>query len=117
MKLNISTTNIRSLFRLSSGNSKFTVLQKWGVILFALYVSQCALGAFIHWVKPKNSQGRPLQNYLHAVFGLILIALGFFQVRTGYKTEWPKAVGRGDLMEGADFMWYTWILVSQNNMS
>ncbi|KAJ4488877.1 hypothetical protein C8J55DRAFT_506439 [Lentinula edodes] len=85
--------------------------KKWGVILFALYVSQCALGAFIHWVKPKNSPGRPLQNYLHAVFGLILIALGFFQVRTGYKTEWPKAVGRGDLMEGADFMWYTWILI------
>ncbi|KAJ4490922.1 hypothetical protein J3R30DRAFT_3427067 [Lentinula aciculospora] len=85
--------------------------KKWGIILFALYICQCALGALVHWVKPKNSTGRPLQNYLHAGFGLILIGLGFYQVHSGYKKEWPETVGRADLMRDADLIWYIWIVV------
>ncbi|KAJ3733386.1 CBD9-like protein [Lentinula guzmanii] len=85
--------------------------KKWGAALFALYVSQCIFGAFIHWVKPTKSTGRPLQNYLHAVTGLILIGLGFYQVRSGYKNEWPKAIGREDVMEGVNVVWYAWIVI------
>ncbi|KIK69377.1 hypothetical protein GYMLUDRAFT_53798 [Collybiopsis luxurians FD-317 M1] len=85
--------------------------KKWGVALFGLYVFQCALGAFIHWVKPKRSTGRPFQNYLHAVLGLIIVGLGFYQVRSGYKTEWLKAVGRGEIIEDADLFWYAWVVI------
>lgn len=76
-----------------------------------LYWVQCALGAFIHWVKPKRSTGRPVQNYFHAIFGLFIIALAFYQVRTGYKTEWPNTTGRGDIAKGADVVWYIWVVV------
>jgi hypothetical protein len=63
-------------------------------------------------VKPKSSTRRPLQNYIHAIFGLILIAFGFYQVRTGYKTEWFYAVPTGGEIVGADIAWYAWIVVS-----
>ncbi|KAG7439470.1 CBD9-like protein [Guyanagaster necrorhizus] len=85
--------------------------KQWGVAIFVIYWVQCALGAFIHWVKPKRPAGRPLQNYFHAVFGLFIIALAFYQVRTGYKTEWPSATGRGDIAKGADIVWYIWVVV------
>lgn len=85
--------------------------KQWGVAIFVLYWVQCALGAFIHWVKPKRSTGRPLQNYFHAIFGLFIIALAFYQVRTGYKTEWPNTTGRGDIAKGADIVWYIWVVM------
>ncbi|KAK0213312.1 hypothetical protein DFS33DRAFT_114801 [Desarmillaria ectypa] len=85
--------------------------KQWGVVIFVLYWVQCALGAFIHWVKPKRSTGRPLQNYFHATFGLLIISLAFYQVRTGYKTEWPRTTGRGDIAQGADIVWYVWVVV------
>ncbi|KAK0462503.1 uncharacterized protein EV420DRAFT_1192002 [Desarmillaria tabescens] len=85
--------------------------KQWGVAIFALYWVQCALGAFIHWVKPKRSTGRPLQNYFHAIFGLFIISLAFYQVRTGYKTEWPMTTGRGDIANGANVIWYIWVVV------
>ncbi|KAF9065426.1 hypothetical protein BDP27DRAFT_59013 [Rhodocollybia butyracea] len=84
--------------------------KKGGAALFGLYLLQCVLGALIHWVKPRNSTRRPLQNYLHAIFGLILIALGFYQVRTGYKREWFLAVPSGEIA-GADIVWYIWVVL------
>ncbi|KAF5374583.1 hypothetical protein D9757_010155 [Collybiopsis confluens] len=95
--------------------------KKWGVGLFVLYIFQCLLGAFIHWVKPKvkssvstaASRGRrPLQNYLHAIVGLVLIGLGFYQVRNGYRVEWFK-LRRGEIVQGdgADWVWDIWIVV------
>lgn len=57
--------------------------KKWGIALFILYFAQLALGGLIHYVKPKSftvDKKRPAQNYLHAVFGLLIIALAFYQV-------------------------------------
>ncbi|KAK0225379.1 hypothetical protein IW262DRAFT_1456466 [Armillaria fumosa] len=85
--------------------------QKWGVGIFVLYLTQCALGAIIHWVKPKNRPGRPPQNYFHALFGLIIIGLAFYQVRTGYVTEWPNTTGRGGVANGANIAWYIWVVL------
>jgi len=87
------------------------VHKRWGVALFMLYLAQCGLGAFIHWVKPKVPRGRPPQNYMHAVLGLTIIGLAFYQVRTGYKTEWPMATGLQPLSYGVDVLWYVWIVV------
>ena len=53
-----------------------------------------------------------MQNYFHAVLGLLIIALAFYQVRTGYKTEWPNTTGRGDVSNGIDIVWYIWVVVS-----
>lgn len=103
---------LRSTYlRLMISSIVIFLFQKWGVAIFVLYFIQCALGAVIHWIKPKNSTGRPAQNYIHAVLGLLIIALALYQVRTGFKVEWPKTTGRGELMTGATVVWYIWVVV------
>lgn len=63
-------------------------------------------------MKPKNAKRRPLQNYLHAVLGLTVIGLAFYQVRSGYKTEWVLSTGRDELPETVNIVWYIWVVVS-----
>ncbi|KDQ58563.1 hypothetical protein JAAARDRAFT_34380 [Jaapia argillacea MUCL 33604] len=87
----------------------YDVHQKLGYGLLALYIAQCALGAFIHWVKPKNRRGRPPQNYVHAVLGLATIGISFYQVRTGYATEWMNVTGR--TLDGVNIFWWIWIFL------
>lgn len=85
--------------------------KKWGVAIVALYALQCGLGAIIHWVKPRNTRRRPFQNYLHATVGLLIIGLALYQVRSGYKTEWPTATGRGALPSAVNVVWYVWVVL------
>jgi hypothetical protein len=85
--------------------------KRWGIAIFVLYLAQCGLGAFIHWVKPKVRRGRPPQNYMHAILGLTIIGLAFFQVRTGFKTEWPNMTGLAPLPYGVDVLWYAWLVI------
>ncbi|OBZ70770.1 hypothetical protein A0H81_09411 [Grifola frondosa] len=73
------------------------VHKRWGIALFVLYLAQAALGTAIH-------------NYAHAIFGLLIIALAMFQVRTGFRTEWPVQTGRGSIGNGANVFWYVWIV-------
>jgi len=87
---------------------------KWGLAIFILYLIQLMLGEFIHLVKPRSwtvDKRRPLQNYFHAVLGLLIIALAFYQVRTGYRTEWPKMTGRGSVGNAANIVWYIWVVL------
>ncbi|KAJ3927555.1 MAG: hypothetical protein NXY57DRAFT_858706, partial [Lentinula lateritia] len=65
--------------------------------------------SLIHGVKFTNILGRPPQNYIHALLGLFIVGAALYQVRTGYKTEWPK-IGRGPLMAGAYYV-YIWVVV------
>jgi hypothetical protein len=68
-----------------------------------LYLLQVTLGGFIHFVKlplmstnakkDDERRRRPVQNYVHAVLGLFIIALAFYQVHTGYDVEYPKYTG------------------------
>ncbi|KZP30311.1 hypothetical protein FIBSPDRAFT_1038318 [Athelia psychrophila] len=77
---------------------------KLGVALFMLYFVQLLGGAVIHYFKPKNSMRRPAQNYAHAFLGLLIIALAFWQVRTGYRREYPEwATGRVPM--GVNTLW------------
>lgn len=85
--------------------------QALGNILLGLYAFQCAVGAIIHFFKPKNAKGRPPQNYLHAVFGLIVIVLGMYQIRTGYDEEWPLYAGSGRLPKSVNLLWIVWTIV------
>jgi len=86
--------------------------KRWGIAIFTLYFVQLILGYVIHWVKPKGGfRSRPPQNYMHAVLGLLLVALAFYQVRTGCKTEWPNQTGRGPLPNATNIIWYIWIVL------
>ncbi|KAJ6616686.1 hypothetical protein B0H10DRAFT_2036588 [Mycena sp. CBHHK59/15] len=104
--------------RRSSSASRFppclclclTPPQKNGVILFALYLTQCVVGAVIHWVKPKNAKGRPPQNYLHAIFGLAIIGFGMYQIRSGYREEWPNYTALGSVPSVVNTLWMCGLL-------
>ncbi|KAI0338198.1 CBD9-like protein [Trametopsis cervina] len=89
---------------------------KWGVALFVLYFVQISLGAVIHFVKPTPSyrlriRGRTLQNYFHAILGLLIIGIAFYQVRTGFRVEWPLYTGRGKVANGANIVWIIWLVL------
>jgi len=80
-----------------------------GVLLFVLYGTQCLLGGVIHFVKPVKATRRPVQNYAHAILGIAIIALAFYQVRTGYKVEWLNATGRSAPV-AVDVLWHLWVV-------
>ncbi|KAJ6456390.1 hypothetical protein C8R45DRAFT_1186522 [Mycena sanguinolenta] len=84
--------------------------KKTGIILFGLYCAQCLVGALIHFVKPKHATSRPPQNYFHAVFGLAIIALSMYQIRTGYNTEWPEYTGLS-IPSGVNILWMVWVVI------
>lgn len=50
-----------------------------------LYLVQLAGGLTVHFLKPRlwalGRGRRPVQNYVHAVFGLLIIAFAMMQVR------------------------------------
>lgn len=85
--------------------------KKYGLAIFVLYLLQCGVGAIIHWVKASDRTRRPLQNYFHAIFGLLIIALAYYQVHSGYKVEWPKVTGRGELSKGVNVFFFVWLAV------
>ncbi|KAL0956936.1 hypothetical protein HGRIS_003038 [Hohenbuehelia grisea] len=94
--------------------------KRWGIAIFSLYCFQVALGTFIHFVKPKQSykardahpaKRRPLQNYAHAIIGILIIAFALYQVRTGYRDEWPNTTGRGEVDNSINVIWYVWIVL------
>ncbi|KAI0076036.1 hypothetical protein K474DRAFT_1315198 [Panus rudis PR-1116 ss-1] len=88
--------------------------KRWGIAIFVLYFVQVGLGAAVHYIKPKSwvvERRRPLQNYTHAVIGLLIIALAFYQVRTGFRTEWPTTTGRPPVANAANIVWYVWVVL------
>jgi len=63
--------------------------KKIGLALLVLYALQLCLGMTIHFFKmPFMGGHRPPQNYFHAILGLSIIALAFYQVHYGINTEW-----------------------------
>jgi len=91
------------------------LLQTLGKVLLGLYLAQCALGAFIHYVKIPFRFGRPPQNYGHALLGLVTIALAFYQVRLGYRQEWPNVTGRGSVVRTVLCSLSAWTLTGDFN--
>ncbi|KAH8106539.1 hypothetical protein DFH11DRAFT_1638524 [Phellopilus nigrolimitatus] len=67
--------------------------KRTGLALLILYIFQLFLGSIIHFFKtPTLLNGhRPPQNYFHAILGLTIIALAFYQSHYGIKTEWYEA--------------------------
>ncbi|KAG6842071.1 hypothetical protein C0991_002725 [Blastosporella zonata] len=68
-----------------------------------------ALGAVIHWIKPRDTSRRPMQNYAHAVLGLAIIGMAMYQIHDGFTSEWPRTTGREPLSNGIKILFYVWI--------
>lgn len=89
-----------------------TAIQRVGLALFILYLIQVLIGNIIHRYKPKSAlRRRPAQNYFHVFLGIVIISTSFYQVRTGYKDEFP-ATGQEPLPKAADIIFYIWVVVS-----
>lgn len=84
--------------------------KKLGVALFILYFVQLFSGALIHFVKSPSHPTRPAQNYLHAFTGILLIALAFWQVRSGYTFEYPLWT-RDSVPRGVNALWFIWVVI------
>jgi hypothetical protein len=86
---------------------------KLGVVLFLFYFVQSTFGWIIHTFKSARNKKlgtRPIQNYLHAVFGLLIIFLALAQVHNGLTVEWPNMTGRGKVPQGLMVWWYVWVV-------
>jgi len=57
--------------------------------------------------------GRPLQNYGHALNGLVIIALAFHNVRQGYQFEWEYAFGLAytPFLQHINNWWISWVII------
>lgn len=77
-----------------------TEFQRIGLALLLLYLLQVTGGIVIHFFKtPSLLNGRrPPQNYFHAVTGLTILALAFYQVHYGIQTEWYEGTGDGTIV-------------------
>lgn len=85
-----------------------------GLTLLILYCIQLLLGMFIHFFRvPFLFVGhRPPQNYFHAIFGLIILALAAYQVHYGLYTEWVFSTGNlHPVPESAKHAWLALIIV------
>jgi hypothetical protein len=82
-----------------------------GLALFVLYLIQVTLGNIIHYIKPRRPTGRPVQNYVHAVLGIAIIALAFWQVRLGYKQEFKPFTGH-PVPDSVNSAWLALVIVS-----
>ncbi|EKM54903.1 uncharacterized protein PHACADRAFT_259069 [Phanerochaete carnosa HHB-10118-sp] len=102
-----------SAVNLMGGPSLNDTHKKWGVAIFVLYIFQLLVGALVHFVKARFLPilGRPIHNYFHAVFGIFLIGIAFYQVRTGFRVEWPLYTGRGPLNNAANIVWIVWLVL------
>ncbi len=82
--------------------------KRWGIAIFVLYFIQCALGALVHYVKPTSwtvRRKRPVQNYFHAILGLLVIGLAFYQVRSIAR----KSAGVAHLISCCDTTGTQWV--------
>jgi len=59
--------------------------------------------------------GRPLQNYGHAINGLIIVALAFHNVREGYHFEWEMIFGLSydsfTFLRHLNAWWISWVII------
>ncbi|KAG6862272.1 hypothetical protein C0995_002203 [Termitomyces sp. Mi166 len=66
--------------------------KRLGIAIFSLYILQVALGVVVRWIKPRNTSRRPAQNYVHAVFGLLIIATAMYQVHNGFTNSLSRKI-------------------------
>ncbi|KAH9485363.1 Cytochrome b561 and DOMON domain-containing protein [Psilocybe cubensis] len=81
-----------------------------GIILGIAAVSQSKAMHLDDDHKNPNRVRRPPQNYLHAVVGLAIIGLAFYQVHSGFDHEWTFTTGREPLPSVVKIVFYVWVV-------
>lgn len=106
---------------------------QWGIAIFVLYLFQVSLGWIIHFFKIQSLARKGIrapQNYFHALLGIFIIGISFYQVsflrmfvscavdltlctqvRTGFRVEWLLYTGRGSVGNAANIVWIIWLVV------
>ncbi|KAJ3502239.1 hypothetical protein NMY22_g18653 [Coprinellus aureogranulatus] len=74
-------------------------------------ISVMFLGTASGHCAPRGPRKRPPQNYFHAILGIAIIGLSLWQVRTGFRDEWPSVTGRDDVPNGVNIVWYIWVVL------
>ncbi|KAH9160047.1 hypothetical protein EDB89DRAFT_949827 [Lactarius sanguifluus] len=72
------------------------------------------LGTFIHYVRiPFPFLGhRPPQNYIHALLGIVILAMANYQVHYGIYVEWPLMTGDvHPVKQSAKHAWLALVIV------
>ncbi|GJJ11392.1 hypothetical protein Clacol_005625 [Clathrus columnatus] len=89
------------------GGESHTSHKTIGRVLLGLYLGQCALGVFIHFIKIHfwRFNYRPPQNYIHVILGLTILGLSFYQARLGFTQEWVNSTGRPTVPNGVNITW------------
>ncbi|KDR73470.1 hypothetical protein GALMADRAFT_251147 [Galerina marginata CBS 339.88] len=88
----------------------------YGMVLLFIYYAQVLLGRYIHKRRLQLAQLGPITrphpplNILHIALGVSIIALAFFQVRSGLEW-WETLTGRGPITSWALPLWKAWIVV------
>jgi len=91
--------------------------KKVGLAIFILYILQASLGTIIHFFKPTPSKAshparrRPPQNYLHAILGITILALSFWQIRTGFDVEWSTTQDMDKFGPAVYKFWTAWVVI------
>ncbi|KAH9060388.1 hypothetical protein EDB83DRAFT_2224358 [Lactarius deliciosus] len=88
--------------------------KKIGYVIFGLYIGQVVLGTFIHYVRiPFPFLGhRPPQNYIHALLGIVILAMANYQVHYGIYVEWPLMTGDvHPVKQSAKHAWLALVIV------
>jgi len=103
---------IKPTFRIHLANAH----EICGVILLFLYYAQVLLGRYIHEQRNKLAEIGPITrphpplNILHICFGVSIIGLAFFQVRSGLQW-WETLTGRPPITPWAYPLWHVWIVL------
>src|ERR1700761_51072 len=88
-----------------------------GIALLALFIHQLCSGIFIHWVKiPFRNGQRPPQNYIHAIIGLGIVGISFYQVWNGIKSSWVEGTGLSMPPHSAMVGWEAWVVVRPSSL-
>ncbi|KAF5357917.1 hypothetical protein D9756_001871 [Leucocoprinus leucothites] len=91
-----------------------TAHQICGLFMLGLYLLQVWLGRYIHRRRAQGlvpgNKPHPPSNILHVFTGISVIALAFFQVRSGFD-EWQTATNRGPLHAWCHDLWLAWVII------
>jgi hypothetical protein len=116
-------------------SQRLTRKQRVGYAILGLYIAQIVIGVFIHSVRVPFLFifHRPPQNYLHAILGLVILAMAGYQVRPlppnvllplplillnqihdGIYTEWPFMTANiPPVSDSAKHAWLALLIVSR----
>ncbi|EJD05915.1 uncharacterized protein FOMMEDRAFT_104262 [Fomitiporia mediterranea MF3/22] len=81
-----------------------------GILLFPMYLIQLCFGTFIHFRKPAYPKRHPPRHIAHGLLGMTIVALAFYQVRTGLTVDWTTATALPINLDIFSNLWIAWVV-------